>query len=488
MQDRTELTSEHLCESINNKTQLDNRTSKNPKNMLKSCLRNCKSVAKLGLAISVSAIGILLTGQPEPAKAATNTDILKSYSSDSSHKIVDWDNKLTQKSRFLALRQNPLLALNINQNFYKNSLKNSLSELPIAQINEQVKIEKAKSLTTSLRINNPYEQNLSLVEQTNSIESVQDNSQLLLEESPKEYIFQIPSLKTAQNQPVKDTELNSKLTDFQNLIKRIHIVQPGETLNEIAKLYGITRQQLIEENSIQNPNLIFVYQRLKIPQTNGVERQQITERSNSLLSNNNSTDATVQNGNQVGNTLRENVTPKLSGIDNSAMEDNEEVLSSPTGITITLSANTTPELPPLSSPEKYLPVTPTETPFNGYIWPAKGTFTSGFGWRWGRRHNGVDIAAPIGTPIMAAAAGEVISAGWNSGGFGNLVKVKHPNGSVTLYAHNNRILVRRGQKVEQGQQIAQMGSTGYSTGSHLHFEIRLNGKAPVNPIAYLPRK
>ena len=483
-QDRTELTSEHLCASINNKTQLDNRTSKNPKNMLKSCLRNCKSVAKLGLAISVSAIGMLLTGQPEPAKAANHTDVIKSYSADSSQKIVNWDNKLAQKSRFLALRQNPLLALNIKQNFYKNSL----SELPIAQINEQVKIEKAKSVTTSLRINNPYKQNLSLVEQTNSIESAKDNSQLLLEESPKEYIFQIPSLKTAQNQPVRDIELNSKLTDFQNLIKRIHIVQPGETLNEIAKLYGITRQQLIEENSIQNPNLIFVYQRLKIPQTNGVERLQLTERENSFLSNNNSTGATVQNSDRVGNALQENVTPKLSGIDNSAMEDNEEVLSSPTGITITLSANTTPELPPLSSPEKYLPVTPAETPFNGYIWPAKGTFTSGFGWRWGRPHRGIDIAAPIGTPIMAAAAGEVISAGWNSGGFGNLVKVKHPNGSVTLYAHNNRILVRRGQKVEQGQQIAQMGSTGYSTGSHLHFEIRLNGKAPVNPMAYLPRK
>ena len=484
IQDRTELTSEHLCESVNNKAQLDNRTSKNPKNMLKSCLRNCKSVAKLGLAISVSAIGILLTGQPEAAKAATNTDVIKSVSADSSQKVVDWDNKLTQKSRFLALRQNPLLALNINQNLYNNSLY----KLPIAQINEQVKIEKAKSVTTSLRINNPYEQNLSLVEQINSTESGNDNSPLLLEESPKEYIFQIPSLKTAQNQPVRNIELNSKLTDFQNLIKRVHIVQPGETLNEIAKLYGITRQQLIEENSIQNPNLIFVYQRLKIPQTNGVERRQITERGNSFLSNNNSTGTIVQNSTQAGNTLRENVTPKLSGIDNSAMEDNEEALSSPTGITITLSANTTPELPPLSSPEKYLPVTPAEATFNGYIWPAKGTFTSGYGWRWGRPHRGIDIAAPIGTPIMAAAAGEVISAGWNSGGFGNLVKVKHPNGSVTLYAHNNRILVRRGQKVEQGQQIAQMGSTGYSTGSHLHFEIRLNGKAPVNPMAYLPRK
>lgn len=145
-----------------------------------------------------------------------------------------------------------------------------------------------------------------------------------------------------------------------------------------------------------------------------------------------------------------------------------------------------PELPPLSSPDDYLPDTPMK--FTGYIWPARGVLTSGYGWRWGRMHKGVDIAAPIGTPIMAAAPGEVISAGWNSGGYGNLVKVKHADGSLTLYAHNSRILVRTGQMVEQGEQIAEMGSTGYSTGPHLHFEIHPNGQKAVNPMAYLPKE
>ncbi len=153
------------------------------------------------------------------------------------------------------------------------------------------------------------------------------------------------------------------------------------------------------------------------------------------------------------------------------------------------SANLTiPDLPSLSSPEEYLPSSSFNNSFNGYIWPAQGTFTSGYGWRWGRMHKGIDIAAPIGTPIMAAASGEVISAGWHSGGYGNLVKVKHSNGSVTLYAHNNRIYVRRGQKVKQGQQIAEMGSTGFSTGPHLHFEIHKNGSVAVNPIAYLSKR
>ena len=148
----------------------------------------------------------------------------------------------------------------------------------------------------------------------------------------------------------------------------------------------------------------------------------------------------------------------------------------------------TPELPPLSSPEQYLPDNPNiPTRFNGYIWPAKAVLTSGYGWRWGRMHKGIDLAGPIGTPILAAASGEVVSAGWNSGGFGNLIKLKHPDGSTTIYAHNNRILVRRGQRVRQGQQIAEMGSTGYSTGPHLHFEIHPKGRGAVNPMAYLSK-
>jgi murein DD-endopeptidase MepM/ murein hydrolase activator NlpD len=145
-----------------------------------------------------------------------------------------------------------------------------------------------------------------------------------------------------------------------------------------------------------------------------------------------------------------------------------------------------PDLPQLYSPEQYLPE--GERPFKGYIWPAKGVLTSGYGWRWGRMHKGIDIAAPVGTPIVAVADGEVISAGWNSGGYGNLVKLKHDDGSITLYAHNSKILVRRGQKVEQGQHIANMGSTGFSTGPHLHFEVHPQGIKAVDPIAFLPSK
>jgi murein DD-endopeptidase MepM/ murein hydrolase activator NlpD len=147
-----------------------------------------------------------------------------------------------------------------------------------------------------------------------------------------------------------------------------------------------------------------------------------------------------------------------------------------------LGQQVSPQLPPLSV-DPYLPKGVAQ----GYIWPAQGTLTSGFGWRWGRMHKGVDIAAGVGTPIVAAASGVVTYAGWNSGGYGNLVEVQHADGSTTLYAHNNRILVSEGQRVQQGQQIAEMGSTGYSTGPHLHFEIHPSGQGAVNPMAYLPR-
>ncbi len=142
-----------------------------------------------------------------------------------------------------------------------------------------------------------------------------------------------------------------------------------------------------------------------------------------------------------------------------------------------------PNMPMMPGASEFLPEAPALS--NGYIWPTHGTFTSGYGWRWGRMHRGIDIAGPVGTPIVAAASGVVVRSGWNSGGYGNLVDIRHPDGSMTRYAHNSRLLVRQGEQVGQGQQIAEMGSTGYSTGPHLHFEIH-TASGTVNPMAYLP--
>jgi murein DD-endopeptidase MepM/ murein hydrolase activator NlpD len=116
-------------------------------------------------------------------------------------------------------------------------------------------------------------------------------------------------------------------------------------------------------------------------------------------------------------------------------------------------------------------------------WPVSGPVTSGFGMRWGRMHEGIDIAVPSGTPVHAAADGRIVYAGWMSG-YGNLVVVDHGDGLATAYGHNTSVAVWVGQDVTAGQEIAISGSTGHSTGPHVHFEVRLNG-APVDPLGYL---
>jgi len=119
----------------------------------------------------------------------------------------------------------------------------------------------------------------------------------------------------------------------------------------------------------------------------------------------------------------------------------------------------------------------------GFIWPVNGPVTSGFGMRWGRMHEGIDIGVGYGTPIHAAAAGRVVYAGWMSG-YGNLVAIDHGGGISTAYGHQSSIAVSVGQIVAQGETIGYVGCTGHCFGPHLHVEVRING-APVDPLGYL---
>jgi murein DD-endopeptidase MepM/ murein hydrolase activator NlpD len=125
-----------------------------------------------------------------------------------------------------------------------------------------------------------------------------------------------------------------------------------------------------------------------------------------------------------------------------------------------------------------------------FIRPVPGPITSPFGYRTDPItgatgfHSGLDIGAPCGTPIKAAGTGVIISAGFNSGGYGNMTLINHGNGLSTLYGHQSSIIVSEGQSVTQGQVIGYVGSTGKSTGCHLHFEVRVNG-TPVDPTGYL---
>jgi len=134
-----------------------------------------------------------------------------------------------------------------------------------------------------------------------------------------------------------------------------------------------------------------------------------------------------------------------------------------------------------------LPAGPMPSPSAaGFIWPLEGTLTSGFGYRWGRMHEGIDISVPEGTPIRAAADGTVIlmQSEYESGGYGNYTCVDHGGGLSTCYAHQSSFATSVGASVNQGDVIGLSGNTGHSTGPHLHFEVRING-APTDPLGYL---
>ncbi|MCT4593448.1 MAG: peptidoglycan DD-metalloendopeptidase family protein [Anaeromicrobium sp.] len=142
----------------------------------------------------------------------------------------------------------------------------------------------------------------------------------------------------------------------------------------------------------------------------------------------------------------------------------------------------------ISKPEKMIVITGTKKRvFNvasGNLYnPTRGTMTSRFGTRWGRRHTGIDIASKIGTPIKAAQGGKVVFSGWK-GNYGKLVMLDHGNGYKTYYGHCSSLLVKKGDIVKRGQLIAKVGNTGRSTGPHVHFEVRKNN-VPLNPLKYV---
>jgi murein DD-endopeptidase MepM/ murein hydrolase activator NlpD len=160
----------------------------------------------------------------------------------------------------------------------------------------------------------------------------------------------------------------------------------------------------------------------------------------------------------------------IRGERHDAQENLEEMVAASAAIAAQIQS-----APPSASP----PGSPSAA---GFIWPVSGPVTSGFGWRWGRMHEGIDISAACGTAIRAAAAGTVIYAGWMSG-YGNITIIDHGGGIATAYGHQSAVSVGGGS-VAQGQVIGAVGNTGFSTGCHLHFEVRVNG-APVDPLGYL---
>lgn len=237
---------------------------------------------------------------------------------------------------------------------------------------------------------------------------------------------------------------------------RVHIVQRGETLTSIAARYGLRVQDLIAFNEIANPNVLSVGQSIVI--TPRVQRTHVVAAGDTLW--------------QIARTYQVSVESIQSA----------NSLADPTRLQIGQNL----VIPAIGGGDDVVAVPAVSRAAEQVLslsMPVQGRVTSHFGPRWGRMHNGMDIAAPTGTPFFAAAAGTVTYSGW-AGTYGQLVIIDHGNGLETRYAHASRLYVRVGDQVQRGQRIGLVGSTGESTGPHLHFEVRVDGE-PQDPARWL---
>jgi murein DD-endopeptidase MepM/ murein hydrolase activator NlpD len=278
----------------------------------------------------------------------------------------------------------------------------------------------------------------------------------------------------------------------------IVIVAPGDTVFSLGRKYGVSSQSIIGANHIAPPYGLRLGDRLVIPAAHEVQTQGDT----SVL---------VRPGDTLYSLSR------ARGLDARSLASANGIAppyALKTGMRLNLPEGASSRAyaaragsgageggpllklgqyppPPASAPTPVDPppvnIVTARASAQGFVWPVSGRIISDFGLQSaGRRNDGIDIAVAEGTPVRAARGGEVIYTGNEIRGYGNLVLVKHEDGYVSAYAHNSRIVVKRGDIVRQGQHIADSGSSGNVTGPQVHFEIRKDRK-PVNPQGYLPR-
>jgi murein DD-endopeptidase MepM/ murein hydrolase activator NlpD len=262
--------------------------------------------------------------------------------------------------------------------------------------------------------------------------------------------------------------------------EKIHTIQSGENFWVISENYGLSVDDLIRANPDVVPERIQIGQEISLivprPLINvrTKERQHYEERIPfEVVYEDNSNMYKEEYRTKVQGTYGESAivadVVKENGIELGRLVVSEETVKDPSAKVV---YRGTKDPPPRIGTGTFSRPT------------SRGYITSPFGERWGRRHEGVDIGLPMNTAIRAADGGVVVETGYDRYGYGYYVKIDHGANMMTLYAHNNKILVTRGQKVFKGEQIALSGNTGRSTGPHLHFEVRKNG-VPVNPLKYV---
>ena len=270
-----------------------------------------------------------------------------------------------------------------------------------------------------------------------------------------------------------------------------HVVSKGDTLYNISKRYDIPLRDLIDFNNLKPPYTLKIGQTLQIP----VSNFHIVAKGDTMYNISKRYDMTVENLAKI-NDIHPPYTLMIG--QRLALYGNTVTTSAPP------QTNTTPAKPTIaqtkkpttSTPKQVVKAQPKKTldkskPVSSmrktkFAWPVRGKVISKYGTIGkGRANDGINIEAPRGTPVTAADTGIVAYAGNELRGFGNLVLIRHNDGWITAYAHNDRILVAKGQEVKKGEKIATVGSTGGVSTAQLHFETRA-GKRAVNPMHHLP--
>jgi murein DD-endopeptidase MepM/ murein hydrolase activator NlpD len=233
---------------------------------------------------------------------------------------------------------------------------------------------------------------------------------------------------------------------------RYHLVRAGQTGIAIARAYGVDWSRIVTDNLLTEPYILRVGQRVLIPGSAGQRPVSAAERAAAF---------------------RLDIDDLVTGSE-PAIASNQRPVKP-----------TTTAAKPVSSVAQV--AAPTGAP-GRFVWPVSGAIVSRFGpGQSGERNNGIKIATPIGTPVLAAADGVVAYAGSDVAAFGGLVILKHGSNLTTVYGHASQLLVTRGQAVKKGQTVALSGNSGFADRPELHFEVR-QGRTPVNPSSYLPAR
>ena len=348
-------------------------------------------------------------------------------------------------------------------------------------------------------------QEMGILKDRQTAQSILDLLQEPYKDRAKEAKRELEEIGFEEDVSIEDSYVEfEKLEDADEVLKRlmegdtekqIYVVEKGDNIWIIADKHDMTVKEILEANApMEESDILQIGQELnlnvpdlpiniltveKVKYTKSIPFETETKKSDSLYTNQTKVSQEGANGQKeiVDKVYKKN------GVERDRENISETIIKEPVK-RIVLEGTKKPVKRSTSSRGSGTTSTSSTSGSGSMSWPTNGSLSSRFGRRWGRHHSGIDIANKKGTPIYAADSGTVSYSGFNSGGYGNLIKINHGGGISTWYAHLSSRLVSSGQSVKKGQVIGYMGSTGRSTGPHLHFEVRVNGSAK-NPLNYL---